>query len=82
MSRKYENQCVDCGLPCLGNSCRYRNVPVDYCDECGSEYAEYRIDGEDLCEDCVKEQIRDAFNDLTLSEQAELLDIDLDTIDD
>lgn len=82
MSRKYENQCVDCGLPCLGNSCPYRNVPVDYCDECGNEYAEYRIDGEDLCEDCVKEQIRDAFNDLTLSEQAELLDIDLDTIDD
>ena len=54
--RKYENHCVDCPreMGCLGSSCPYVNVPVDYCDECGSDNAEYVIDGDDLCEDCAE----------------------------
>ena len=43
MSRRIENHCVDCGLPCLGSSCPYRNVPVDYCDDCGDEGAKYHF---------------------------------------
>lgn len=81
MSRKYESQCVDCGLPCLGSACRYYRVAVDYCDSCGDENAEYVIDGEDYCEECAKEYIKDAFDDLTLSKQAELLNIDMRRID-
>lgn len=81
--RKYENQCVGCPteMGCLGSSCPYRNVPVDYCDQCDGEGAEYRIDDEDYCEDCVKEYLQEVFDDLTISEKAEALDVDLSTID-
>ncbi len=82
MSRKIENQCVDCGLPCLGNSCPYRNVPVDYCDDCGDEGAEYRLDNEDLCKECAEERIRQSFDELSLLEQADALNISLSRIDD
>ena len=51
---KIENQCVSCGLPCLGSACCYQNVRVFYCDQCRDKGADYRIDGEDYCEDCAK----------------------------
>lgn len=82
MSRRIENQCVDCGLPCLGSSCPNRNVPVDYCDDCGNEGAEYHIDGADLCESCAEKRINDAFEELMLSEKAEAVGIDLSEIND
>jgi len=58
---KYENQCVDCGLPCLGSRCSHRNVLVYYCDVCGDEIDiddVYEVDDEDLCEDCLKEMFK------------------------
>ena len=33
----YEDECVGCGLPCIGRSCKYMNVPHIYCDKCGEE---------------------------------------------
>ena len=81
MSRKIENRCVDCGLPCLGESCRHQNVPVDYCDDCGGDGAEYRIDSDDLCETCAEDRIREVFDDLTLLEKAKAVDVDLNKID-
>lgn len=56
---KYENRCIGCteiGLMCLGESCRYRHVPVHFCDKCGIELEGdiYEADGEELCEDCLK----------------------------
>ena len=57
---KIENQCVDCGLPCLGDSCPNRNVEVCYCDKCHEELPYDGIyetdDGDELCEDCLKER--------------------------
>lgn len=53
-----ENDCVDCGLPCLGDSCPYRNVPHYYCDECGEEEQLYEFDGEQLCIDCIIERLK------------------------
>lgn len=51
---KYENQCVDCGLPCMGNDCKYRHVPVYICDCCGDEAVDlYMYDDEELCIDCI-----------------------------
>lgn len=51
---RIENDCVDCGMPCLGNVCQYRNVPHIYCDNCGDECDEvYDVGGEQLCEDCL-----------------------------
>lgn len=82
MSLKIENHCVDCGLPCLGSSCSYRNVRVFYCDACGDEGAIYRIDGEDYCEECAKEYLKDTFDELTLTEQAEILDVYMQNTED
>ena len=79
---KIENRCVDCGLPCLGNACSYRNVRVFYCDQCGEEGADYRIEEEDYCEDCAKKYIQEAFYDLSLTERAEALGIDIQSTDD
>ena len=55
---KYENECVNCGLPCLGDACPYRNVPHWYCDKCHEEIGieRYDVDGEELCESCLKER--------------------------
>ena len=54
---KYENRCVDCGLPCI--RCRNSNVPVLYCDDCGEEVdVLYELDAEELCEDCVLKSLK------------------------
>jgi hypothetical protein len=82
MSRRFESQCINCGLHCIGLACPYYRVPVDYCEDCGDSDAKYRIDGEDLCEDCVKERLKEAFNDLTLFEQAKAVDVSLSEIND
>lgn len=50
---KCENECVSCGLPCLGDICPYRNVVRYYCDRCGSEEKLYHYDNEELCEECL-----------------------------
>lgn len=52
-----ENDCVDCGLPCLGSGCPYRNVSHYYCDSCGNEAELYKYDDEQLCIDCIKERL-------------------------
>lgn len=56
---KHENECVGCGLHCLGDSCPNRNVRRLYCDHCGDEVDElYRyFDDTELCEECVKEKV-------------------------
>lgn len=79
--RKYENQCVGCPteMGCIGEACPYINVPVDYCDQCHN-YAEYRIDGDDLCEECADKYLNEAFDDLSISEKAEALEIELENI--
>lgn len=51
------NECVSCGLQCLGNSCPHRNVTRFYCDECGDETDLYYYDGQELCIDCIKKQL-------------------------
>ena len=76
---KYESECVSCGLPCLGGGCPYYSVPVYYCDECGERDAEYTIDEQDLCEDCAKKYLIHEFENMDVSEMAELLDISLET---
>ena len=56
MAVRYEDQCVDCGLPCMGESCPNRNVPVYTCDDCDEEfYPEdlYEVEDEMLCEHCL-----------------------------
>lgn len=82
----HENQCCGCavpGYPCLGRSCPYVDVPVYYCDCCGFDvHAEYDIDGSHYCEGCAITYLNEVFNELTLSEQAEILEIDLKRLED
>lgn len=55
--KKYENECVDCGLPCMGSACPNRNVLRFYCDECGEEEELYNYDGRELCIECIKKDL-------------------------
>lgn len=55
--KRIENQCVDCGLPCLGNLCPHRNVLCHYCDECSDETVLYKFDGEELCLNCIVDRL-------------------------
>lgn len=53
---KIDDECVDCGLPCMGKNCPYKDVIHIICDECGDECREvYDVDGEHLCENCLLE---------------------------
>lgn len=54
---KIENECVGCppGMGCIGDACRYKNVPHYYCDKCGDEATLYEYDGRELCVDCILE---------------------------
>ena len=53
----FENECVDCGLPCMGDTCPYKSVPHYYCDNCDEETTLYYYDGEELCINCIKEKL-------------------------
>lgn len=56
--KKITNECVDCGLPCLGNSCPHRNVTRYYCDDCCEEQEQiYYYDGEELCIYCIEKRL-------------------------
>lgn len=56
--RRLENDCVDCGMPCIGDSCPYRNVIHFYCDDCGDETQLYEFEGEELCIDCIEKRLK------------------------
>lgn len=62
---KYENDCVGCELPCLGDACPYSNVPHYYCDKCGDDVEELRdYYGEELCYACWREEAEDELREL------------------
>ena len=70
---KIENQCVDCGLPCMGKQCPYMNVETVICDSCGSQEGQYRINGKDYCESCAAEFLREDFESLSIPDRMEVL---------
>lgn len=55
--KKIENECVDCGLPCMGDSCPYKNVERHYCDDCGDDGDIYEFEGMELCIYCIKKRL-------------------------
>lgn len=75
-----EDQCVQCGLPCLGDWCPHRNVPVRYCDYCQRDIVEYQLNDKDVCKDCAEEYLNFYFSDLTIYERAVLLGVKLKKI--
>ena len=54
--QRIENDCVDCGLPCIA-SCPYKNAVHYYCDHCGEEEELYEYEGEELCIECIAESL-------------------------
>lgn len=51
-----QNDCVDCGLPCLYSGCPYYQAPHWFCDCCEQEFLpeELReLDGEQMCRECI-----------------------------
>lgn len=53
---KVEDNCVDCGQPCLRESCpNYRRL-VCRCDSCGAEVEDlYEYKDIQLCQNCLLE---------------------------
>ena len=56
---KIESGCVDCGLPCLYNSCPYYKRIAYECDSCGEESKLYWFDNCQLCIDCITERLEE-----------------------
>lgn len=52
-----ENECVQCGLPCMGRACPHYRVTRYYCDRCGEEETLYHTEDGDLCTDCILENL-------------------------
>ena len=52
---KYFNECVNCGQPCIYDSCKYYSSPHLICDQCGDEADSlYTYDNNtQLCRDCL-----------------------------
>lgn len=49
-----ENECVDCGLPCLGDACPNRNRIHKYCDVCDDKYDKvWKYENTVYCKDCL-----------------------------
>lgn len=57
MAKVYENECVGCGLPCMGSACPNVNVPHFYCDRCGEEDTLYHYNGQELCLECIEKEL-------------------------
>ena len=56
--RYYESECVDCGLPCLYESCPNYRVEHFVCDFCKEEDVTlYHFNGFEMCADCVLKRL-------------------------
>ena len=55
--KRTENECVDCGKPCIGDACPYRHVERHYCDSCGEEDKLYLYNDEELCLLCLLDKL-------------------------
>ena len=52
---RLESDCVDCGLPCIYQSCPHYQMVIYECDDCGHEVDKlYDYDGQELCIDCIE----------------------------
>ena len=60
--KEVTDECVSCGLPCMGNACPYSHVTRWYCDECKGEFSEDELyvteNDETLCQDCLLDRFK------------------------
>lgn len=73
--------CVDCP-PELGCNCETCSQIHSYwaCDLCDSA-AQYRFDGHDYCRRCIEDILLNEFYDLSISEKAEMMNIELEELE-
>lgn len=57
----YENNCVNCDIPCI--DCGRKHQAVRVCDRCNSHEKLYVVNDEELCGDCLEKKIREYIND-------------------
>lgn len=72
---KIENHCVGCPQGCI--NCGRKHVSVTVCDHCSS-HAVYNYEGEDYCKECFSNLVNNTWNNLSLSKQYHLLELDYD----
>ena len=58
---KIESGCVDCGLPCVYNTCPHYEYVVYECDCCGEESKLYHFDGQELCLGCIEARLEEVY---------------------
>lgn len=50
----YANDCVDCGLPCIFESCPHYRVKHSKCEFCNKKDVKlYHYNGWEICEECL-----------------------------
>lgn len=55
---KITDGCVDCGLPCLGNSCPHHKEVHLFCDFCKTETNHlFKYFDDHYCADCLTEEV-------------------------
>ena len=58
MAHFYRDECADCGFPCQGSSCIYKNVLHKICDKCKDDVRYlYDYNGEELCRSCYDDKV-------------------------
>lgn len=58
MAHFYRDECADCGFPCQGSSCMYKNVLHKICDKCKDDVRYlYDYNGEELCRSCYDDKV-------------------------
>lgn len=63
------DECVECGKPCIGKSCKYMNVIVKTCDVCGEEVEHlYWYEGEQMCEECAMDRFKETLEEVQKDE--------------
>lgn len=77
------NDCVGCppNMGCLGSGCPMRHSYYYKCDECEAEYVDCRIDGMDLCDECADKYLNEMFEQCTIREKAEMLDVEYELLE-
>ena len=54
------DECVSCGLPCLGDTCPNKHAIYYVCDKCGETVPADRLyvwDGEEWCKECIMDDV-------------------------
>ena len=76
---RYEDDCVGCGLPCIGSSCPHSSkTPHYFCDDCGSEVSGDELyihptSDEQLCSTCMLAKL-DKAEDLPTDDGPDIFD--------